>query len=91
MYNKNRTLDFKWVTKLGPSWEASITPEPPHVLFCVYLAILVLWYGMVAQYQDRLLRNMRAFEAGAKILFHLKVHVAKHLGDALYELMVGHE
>lgn len=62
--------------------------DTPHQPFCAYFATLVLWYGCLvpSQGQGRLQRNA-CITQGARILFDMKVRVARNLGNALYELM----
>ena len=64
-----------------------LTPEPPHLPFCIYYATLVLWYGNLLRAQDRLLRDA-CLEEGARTLLQLDVRVAQHLGNALHELQL---
>ena len=59
--------------------------ETPHLPFCIYYATLILWYGNLLGAQDQFLRDV-CLEEGARMLLQLKVRVAQHLGNALYEL-----
>ena len=71
----------------------NLSPEPPHVPFCIYFATLVLWYGAAGrpdhEQQQRLKLGGSCIEIGARLLSNLKAHVAIHLRRALHELAPG--
>lgn len=64
--------------------------EPPHLPFCIYFASVVLWYGCLRPEQGRLQPNLCIIN-GTNLLSRLDVQVAKHLSDALCELMLEDE
>ena len=59
--------------------------EPPHLAYCTYFACLVTWYEAMFSSSNYRERDARA-EAGAELLFAMKLRVAKVLGNALCEL-----
>lgn len=61
------------------------TSESPHFSYCLYFAVVVLWYGNIASDKDS--RVDRMIFDGIELLSGLKVHVAKLLGMALSEML----
>ena len=61
--------------------------EAPHLPLCIYFATLIMWFGEASG------KNLSAgdapLEAGAQLLFRLRVPVSKLLGNALSELLCG--
>ena len=65
----------------------SNSAEPPHLPYCLYFAIVVIWYGnMLAD--DISFEEKTVFES-IELLSGLKVHVAKLLAIALREMLLN--
>ena len=63
----------------------SILAEPPHLPYCVYFSILIIWYE--ARQSDKEPAAWNAcIDRLVQLLFGLKSRVAKLLGNALLEL-----
>ena len=67
--------------------ETACFVEAPHLPLCIYFATLIMWFGEASG------KNLSAgdapLEAGAQLLFRLRVPVSKLLGNALSELLCG--
>lgn len=68
--------------------DSSGTGQPPHLPYCLYFAILVIWYGTVGPDTNAMAEG--PVRQGIEILSGLKVHVAKLLTMAMREIR-GHE
>lgn len=59
--------------------------EPPHLPYCLYFAIVVLWYGSIASDNDGKLD--RGVLEGIELLSGLRIHVAKLLTMVLRDML----
>lgn len=60
-------------------------PEPPHVPYCLYFAVLVHWYG--TKYSESRLKDDRSVLMGIGLLSGLNVYVASLLTMVLREML----
>jgi hypothetical protein len=68
------------------SQSAFKSSEPPHLSYCLYFAIVVVWYGNLRS--DKTSLDEKAVVEGIELLSGLKVHVAKLLAIALREMLL---